>query len=203
MPLPYLFQYNNYVSACENYVCAVATDPVNVVAIQEDLSATSIRVMWSLPSVPTPVGNGFVVFSETDEFSNTVNVDYCTECNVTLSELMTGATYSVYVITQSAHIPSNIIGPVNVTLGKHYYMHTLYSYHMYMHIHQNHFWLIISTATGCVDLGYTDGCCIPNTETNCTLDVLSADDYCLCSEECYSLGNCCQDILHSCLPREN
>lgn len=100
-----------------HYIHAVGTDPVNVVVIQEDLNATSIRVMWNLPSSPTPIGNGFVVLYETNESSDSVNVDFCTECEITLSELMTGATYSVYVITQSAHIPSHIIGPTNVTLG--------------------------------------------------------------------------------------
>ena len=54
-------------------------------------------------------------------------------------------------------------------------------------------------ATGCVELGYTDGCCELG---GCTLNLPGTADDCFCNELCYSLENCCQDILHSCPPRE-
>lgn len=98
-------------------VHVVGTEATNVVALQEDHSAMSIRVMWDLPSSPPPVGSGFVVLYETRDSSNSVSVDFCTECDATLPELMNGATYSIYVITESAHLPSRV-GPVNVTLGQ-------------------------------------------------------------------------------------
>lgn len=59
-----------------------------------------------------------------------------------------------------------------------------------------------TTVTGCVDLGYTGGCCVYNGtgDDSCTLDLAGED--CDCSELCYTLGNCCPDILLSCPPRE-
>lgn len=95
----------------------MGTDPTNLVAIQQDLSAMSINVTWSLPSSPTPTGIGFLVFYQTAESSNSINVELCTECEIIISELMRGSTYSISVVTLSDHLPSNLVGPANVTLG--------------------------------------------------------------------------------------
>ena len=96
---------------------AVGTDPTNLEAIQQDLSATSIVITWDLPSSPTPTETGFLVIYETAESSSSVQVDSCTECETTISGLTRGTTYSISVVTLSEHLPSNVVGPVTVTLG--------------------------------------------------------------------------------------
>ena len=100
------------------FIPPVGTDPTNLVAIQQDRSAMSITVTWELPTSPTPAGSGFVVIYETAESTNSINIDFCTECGTNISGLMTGSTYSISVITVSAHLPSNRVGPVVVTLGE-------------------------------------------------------------------------------------
>ena len=101
------------------FIFSVGTDPTNLVAIQQDESATSISVTWELPTSPTPTASGFVVIYETNGSYNNISVDFCTECGTKLniSGLMTGSTYNISVITVSAHLPSNVAGPVVVTLG--------------------------------------------------------------------------------------
>ena len=42
-----------------------------------------------------------------------------------------------------------------------------------------------------------------DTGSACILDLPGTEDDCFCSEQCYSLLNCCQDILLSCSPRKN
>ena len=39
-------------------------------------------------------------------------------------------------------------------------------------------------------------------EDACVLDLPGTEDDCFCSEQCYSLLNCCQDILLPCSPRK-
>ena len=99
------------------FILPVGTDPTNLVAIQQDESATSISVTWELPTSPTPTASGFVVIYETNGSYNNISVDFCTECGTIISGLMTGSTYNIFVITVSAHLPSNVTGPVAVTLG--------------------------------------------------------------------------------------
>ena len=96
---------------------AVGTDPTNLVAIQQSLSAVSITVTWDLPSSPTPTGSAFLVLYETAESNNSISVDFCTECETVITGVMAGTTYSISVVTLSEHLPSNVVGPVNVTLG--------------------------------------------------------------------------------------
>lgn len=63
-------------------------------------------------------------------------------------------------------------------------------------------WIILHTATGCMELGYTDGCCVFDYGVEeCNLDLPGAED-CYCDEACYQFGGCCPDILSTCPPRE-
>ena len=99
------------------FILSVGTDPINLVAIQQDEGATSISVTWELPTSPTPTANGFVVIYETNGSSNNISINFCTECGTSITGLMTGSTYNISVITESSHLPSNVTGPVAVTLG--------------------------------------------------------------------------------------
>ena len=111
----YSVQFMRYVMNV--FILPVGTDPTNLVGIQQDESATSISVTWELPTLPTPTASGFVVIYETNGSCNNISVDFCTECGTNISGLMTGSTYTISVITVSAHLPSKVTGPVVVTLG--------------------------------------------------------------------------------------
>ena len=91
---------------------------MNLTAVQKDLSGTSIVITWGLPSSPTPTGIGFTVIYDTAGATNTFSTGFCTECETNLTGLMTGSTYSISIITESLHLPSSAVGPVNVTLGQ-------------------------------------------------------------------------------------
>jgi hypothetical protein len=93
----------------------VATGATNLRVVQTDNSGTSIIITWSLPSLPTPTASGFAVLYETSDTRNSVSVDLCTECELIVSGLIRGSNYSVWVITESAQLPSDLIGPVNIT----------------------------------------------------------------------------------------
>ena len=60
---------------------------------------------------------------------------------------------------------------------------------------------MLYTATGCLDLGYTEGCCVYSETEFCTLDLIGIND-CTCDDLCYTFEDCCPDILSSCPPRE-
>lgn len=89
---------------------------MNLLVLQADLTATSIRVMWDPPSAPA-IANGFQVIYETTGESGSVDVPLCTECVTVLSGLRRSATYNVSVVTLSDHLPSSPVGPVTVNLG--------------------------------------------------------------------------------------
>ena len=93
----------------------MGTEAINLTAVQEDISGTSIIITWDLPSSPAPTASGFTVMYETSESSETCTG--LTERSLTRQGLMTGSTYSISIITQSTHLPSGLVGPVNVTLG--------------------------------------------------------------------------------------
>ena len=171
---------------------AVGTEATNLTSVQEDISGTSIIITWDLPSFPTV--SGFTLIYETSNSSNTFSTGL-TQRSLTLTQgLTTGSTYSISIITESTHLPSGVVGPVNVTLGmsKHIPIAIVYISS-----------LCYYTATGCVGLGYSDGCCVDSggEGSSCTLDLAGSEEDCDCSEQCYTLGNCCPDILLSCPPR--
>ena len=93
----------------------MATVATNLMVEQTDNSGTSIIITWSLPSLPTPTASGFTVLYETSDTRTSVSVDLCTECELNVSGLIRGSNYSVWVITESAQLPSDVIGPVNIT----------------------------------------------------------------------------------------
>ena len=82
----------------------------------ESVGPTSIRVSWTAPlSVATVTGSRIYYRAEGDWGSVAVDAGVT---NTTLRNLQDGSTYSITIVALSMHLPSPVVGPQTVTLGK-------------------------------------------------------------------------------------
>ena len=100
---------NNY-----EIVGPVASEPTNLMAVQEDL--TSIRVSWS---PPIPLGNttGYRIYYSDSYSSDSVGVSGGSTDNYLLTGLVMGATYTISIEATSQHIPNGRVETI-ITLCK-------------------------------------------------------------------------------------
>ena len=101
------------------FLTATAADPPTDLTV-EPVGPTSIRVSWTAPtSVATVTGYRIYYQAEGDSGSVPVNAGVT---SYTLGNLQ-DHTYSITMVTLSIHLPSSVVGPEAVTLGKSLYLH--------------------------------------------------------------------------------
>ena len=101
-----------------------AADPPTSLVV-EPVRPTSVRVSWTAPlSVGTVTG--YQIYYQTVGDWESVSVD-AGVTNYTLSNLQDGFTYNITMLALSVHLPSSVVGPQTVTLGKPYVV-GLYTY---------------------------------------------------------------------------
>ena len=98
-----------------------ASPPTNLSA--QPTSPTSIRVSWNPPaSGPTVVGYQIYYQAEgsQDIHTDLSSVDIgASGTQHTLSALQGGIWYIITMVTKSQYLPSNVVGPVNISLRKY------------------------------------------------------------------------------------
>ena len=95
-----------------------AADPPTSLNV-ERVSPTSVRVSWTAPlSVATVIG--YQIFYQAEGDWGNVSVD-AGVTSTTLSNLRNGLTYNITMVALSMHLPSSVVGPQSVTLGKSLY----------------------------------------------------------------------------------
>ena len=102
------------------FLTVTAADPPTDLNVEQD-GPTSIRVSWTVPtSVATVTGYQIYYLAEGD--SGSVPVD-AGVTSYTLGNLQDGLTYNITMVALSVHLPSSVVGPETVTLGKSLYLH--------------------------------------------------------------------------------
>jgi len=97
------------------FLIPAAADPPTGLNV-ELVDPTSIRVSWTAPlSVATVTGYRIYYQAERDWGSVTVDAGVT---NTTLRNLQDGSIYNITMLTLSMHLPSSVVGPQSVTLGK-------------------------------------------------------------------------------------
>ena len=102
------------------FLTVTAADPPTDLTV-EPVGPTSIRVSWTAPtSVATVTGYRIYYLAEGDSGSVPINADVT---SYTLGNLQDGLTYNITMVALSIHLPSSVVGPETVTLGKSLYLH--------------------------------------------------------------------------------
>ena len=105
---------------CHTFIPIGASPPTSLSA--QPTSPTSIRISWIPPaSGPTVVGYRIYYQAEgsQDNLTDPSRVDIgASTTQHTLSGLQGGIWYTITMVTKSQYLPSNVVGPVNVTLRK-------------------------------------------------------------------------------------
>ena len=99
---------------CCSWIPAAAEPPTGLNV--EPVGFASARVSWTAPlSVATVTGYQIYYQAEGDWGSVSVGAGVT---NTTLSNLRSGLTYNITMVSLSMHLPSSVVGPQSVTLGK-------------------------------------------------------------------------------------
>ena len=102
------------------FLTVTAADPPTDLNV-EPVDPTSIRVSWTAPtSVATVTGYRIYYQAEGDSGSVPINAGVT---SYTLVHLQDGLTYNITMVALSIHLPSSVVGPETVTLGKSLYLH--------------------------------------------------------------------------------
>ena len=101
---------------CHEYcfLCTAAESPtgLSVERLPEELG--SFRVSWNPPDPSTNLTGYRIYYSGADD-SGSVDVG-ASATEVTIDNRTTSVTYTITMVALSPHLPSPVVGPVNVTL---------------------------------------------------------------------------------------
>ena len=103
----------------------VAGEPINLTAVTSGLNSThiDITVSWNSPGDPV---TGYVIYYQSKR--GAVSSDMVSEGESHLLDgLQRGVTYNISIVALSQHLPSLLVGPVNVTSGELSANHDSYS----------------------------------------------------------------------------
>ena len=103
------------------FLPATAADPPTDLNVEPVYPATSIRVSWTAPTSVATV-TGYRIYYQAEGVSGSVPVN-AGVTSYTLVHLQDGLTYSITIVALSVHLPSCVVGPETVTLGKSLYLH--------------------------------------------------------------------------------
>ena len=90
-----------------------ANPPTGLTAVQS--GPTSILVSWTAPASGGANVTGYRIFNQTGGSVQSVDVEP-TATSHTLTDLQSGATYNISIVTLSSTFPSTVVGPVTVTI---------------------------------------------------------------------------------------
>ena len=106
------------------FLPATAADPpIDLNA--EPVGPTSIRVSWTAPTSVATV-TGYRIYYQAEGVSGSVPIN-AGVTSYTLVHLQDGLTYNITIVALSVHLPSSVVGPETVTLGKSLYLHIPYT----------------------------------------------------------------------------
>lgn len=97
------------------FLFPAAADPPTGLNV-EPVSHTSIRVSWTAP-ISVATVTGYRIYYQAGGVWGSVSVD-AGMTNTTLRNLQDDLTYNITIVALSMHLPSSMVGPRIVTLGK-------------------------------------------------------------------------------------
>jgi len=106
------------ISTCVLFLDSTAAEPPTGLNV-EQVGPTSVRVSWTAP-ISVATVTGYQIYYQAEGDWGSVSVD-AGVTNTTLSNLQNGLTYSITMVALSMHLPSSVVGPHTVTLGKFLY----------------------------------------------------------------------------------
>ena len=99
------------------FPCVAADSPTNLTAEQLPQEPGSFRVSWTPPASSANL-TGYRIYYSGANDSGSVAVG-ASATNNTIDNRITGVTYTITMVALSPHLPSPVIGPVNVLLGEY------------------------------------------------------------------------------------
>ena len=101
------------------YVYTAADIPTDLTAEQLPQEPGSFRVSWTPPASSANLTGYHIYYSGAND-SGSVDVG-ASATNITIDSRKPGVTYTITMVALSPHLPSPVIGPVNVTLPGEYF----------------------------------------------------------------------------------
>ena len=96
----------------------MTSPPTNLSAVR--LGPTTIQVSWIAPATRTTVMGYRIYYTEgTNQDVNSVNAGAsATNHTITIPQPQSSLSYSFTIVALSTHLPSTVVGPAQVTVGK-------------------------------------------------------------------------------------
>ena len=98
------------------FLCTAVDSPNDLTTDQLPQEPGSFRVLWTPPASLTNLTGYRIYYSGADD-SGSVDAG-ASGTNITIDNRMVGVTYTITMVALSPHLPSPVVGPVAVTLGK-------------------------------------------------------------------------------------
>ena len=105
-----------YDTVSRTILCTAADHPRDLTAKQLPREPGSFRVSWTPPASLTNLTGYHIYYSGAGD-SGSMDVG-ASATEVTVDNRTAGVTYTITMVALSPHIPSPVVGPVNVTLGE-------------------------------------------------------------------------------------
>ena len=99
------------------FPCVAAVSPTDMTAEQLPQEPGSFRVSWT-PPVSSADLTGYRIYYSGADDSGSVDVG-SSATNITIDNRTAGVTYTITMMALSPHLPSPVVGPVNVLLGEY------------------------------------------------------------------------------------
>ena len=109
------------------FLCTAADSPTGLTVEQLPQEPGSFRVSWTPPASPANLTGYRIYYSGADD-SGSVDVGV-SATEVTIDNGMVGVTYTITMVAVSPHLPSPVIGPVNIALPGKYSAFMLHNGH--------------------------------------------------------------------------
>ena len=96
------------------FLCTAADHPSDLTAEQLPQQPGSFRISWTPPASSANLTGYHIYYSGADD-SGSVDVG-ASATNITIDSRRPGVTYTITMVALSSHLPSPVVGPLNVTL---------------------------------------------------------------------------------------
>ena len=106
-----------YDTVSRTILCTAADHPTDLTVERLPQEPGSFRVSWTPPASLTNLTGYRVYYSGADD-SGSMDVGASTT-EVTIDNRTAGVTYSITMVALSPQLPSPVVGPVTITLGKY------------------------------------------------------------------------------------
>ena len=98
------------------FLCTAADIPTGLTAERMPQEPGSFRVSWTPPASSADLTGYRIYYSGADD-SGSRDVGTSTT-NITIDNRKTSVNYTIIMVALSPHLPSPVVGPVNVILGE-------------------------------------------------------------------------------------